>query len=234
MCGFFSFIAADSKEFANRFNIEYSTLYDEVFKQAGSLKHYPRSYIATVSKNSPNNLHLRYWQLIPRWYQQDPYRMKFSTFNARSEEIETKATFKIAWKKSQRCLIPMNWFYEFESVDMAGQKQPKKVPYKVSLKESQLFAVAGLYETWYDAEDKPIESCTMLTCPSVDTLNKIHNRQPVIIPEQAWELWLSSNTTPDQAQKMLTPQKDLSVKRIDDRFNKMNAAELAAHPEVIE
>lgn len=232
MCGFFSLHATDPEDFRKKFNVE--NMDESEYEKAQSLKYYPRSTVITVSKNSPNAMKLRYWQLIPRWYKDDPYKMKWSAFNARSEDIETKATFKIPWNKSQRCLFPMNWFYEFETVEVEGEKRPKKIPYKVSVEDTEVFGVAGLYEIWKDAEDHPIESCTMITCESVDTLKKIHSRQPVILKKDDWETWLNPETKPEDAKKMIQPWNHLVVERIDQRFNKSNASQIQEHPNIIE
>jgi putative SOS response-associated peptidase YedK len=44
------------------------------------------------------------WGLIP-WFAKEP-KLKFPTNNARSEELEQKASYKDPWKRGQRCIIP--------------------------------------------------------------------------------------------------------------------------------
>lgn len=224
MCGFFAFTTGMSpREIADLFNL---SQIPSSFEDIQSLKFYPRSRVPTVSKNSPNQLVQRYWQLIPRWYKDDPYKMKFSTFNARMEDIQSKATFRTPWNQSQRCLIPLSWFYEFETIEVEGEKRPKKLPYRVEVKDEAVFAIAGLYEVWRDAEGHPIESCTMITCKSVEPLRTIHTRQPVIINRENWEKWLDKDTPLDEAYNMLQPTKNLLVQKIDEGFNKAKIDEL--------
>ena len=47
------------------------------------------------------------WGLIPHWYDKPAASMKFSTFNARSEEAHEKPMFRDALRHSH-CLIPVN------------------------------------------------------------------------------------------------------------------------------
>jgi putative SOS response-associated peptidase YedK len=57
------------------------------------------------------------WGIIPWFWKPDPNahdkRFFWATFNARSEEVETKAPFKSAWKAKRRCVIPASGFYEW-------------------------------------------------------------------------------------------------------------------------
>ncbi len=224
MCGFFAFSSGMSaRELADKF--ELNNLPGSI-SDIESLKFYPKAVIPTVSKNSPNRLVKRYWSLIPRWWKEDPYRMKFATFNARAEDIETKATYRSPWKEGQRCLIPVSWFYEFETVEVAGEKKPKKIPYRVEVADEEVFALAGLYEVWKDAEERAIESATIITCEAFEPLKTIHARQPVIIAQDDWEKWLAKKTEAGEAKGMLKPWPELKVSRIDERFNKAKGEEV--------
>ena len=50
------------------------------------------------------------WDLVPGWWKKPLSEKKFRTHNARAETLQDKATFRAAWKNSQRCIIPMNFF----------------------------------------------------------------------------------------------------------------------------
>jgi putative SOS response-associated peptidase YedK len=224
MCGFFSlFTGLTARELADIFGFSNLPKSEADLK---SLKFYPKSLIPTVSKNSPNSLVFRYWSIIPRWWKDDPYRVKFATFNARAEDLRTKATYKIPWNSKQRCLIPATWFYEFQPVTVEGEKKLRKLPYRVQVKNEEVIALAGLYEIWKDAEGQPIESCTIITCESLPPLKDIHPRQPVIIAKDKWEVWLDKTTPLDTAYEMLKPTPDLEVLRIDEGFNRARGKEV--------
>lgn len=227
MCGFFSFSTGMSgREIADLFGVSNLPTSEEDLGWLESYKFYPGSRVNTVSKNSPNRLVYRYWSMIPRWWKKDPYKVPFATFNARAEDLERKATYRVPWRQKQRCLIPANWFYEFETVEVEGEKKPKKVPYRVQVRGEKVIALAGLYEVWRDVEGVGIESCTMITCAAVAPLIKIHKRQPVVIEKDDWERWLDKETPLEEVRKMLRPLKDLEVEQIDEMFNKARADEV--------
>ena len=164
--------------------------------------------------------------MIPRWWREDPYKVKFATFNARAEDIRTKPTYRTPWKFGQRCLIPATWFYEFETLEVDGEKKPRKIPYRVQIGREEIMGLAGLSEIWKDVEGYPIESVTIITCESVEPLNTIHKRQPVIVERKNWETWLNQETELEKAYSLLRPRTDLEVLKIDERFNKAHGSEL--------
>lgn len=216
MCGFFALaLGMSAGEIAELFDLSNPPKdYDDL----RSLKFYPKSFIPTISKNSPNQLVFRYWSLVPRWWKDSLEDIKFSTFNARSEDITEKVTYRTPWKQSQRCLIPATWFYEFEAVKDNGKVI--KLPYRVQDERKEIITFAGLYETWIDKKGNELQSATIITCASKGDLAKIHDRQPVIIKEEDREKWLDKSTTPDEAYKLLKPDPDLEIHQIDRLFNK--------------
>jgi putative SOS response-associated peptidase YedK len=105
--------------------------------------------------------------------------------NARAETIETKPSFRNAFKKG-RCLIPADGFYEWKGPK--GQKQPMFI----TLPESKPFAFAGLWETWHKKDDPNMiyKSCTIITTEASDSVREIHPRMPAILKPEMYELWL--------------------------------------------
>lgn len=51
--------------------------------------------------------------------------------------------------------------------------------------------MAGLWERW-DKGEEPIESCTILTTDANELMQPIHDRMPVIISPEQYDLWLDS------------------------------------------
>ena len=53
-------------------------------------------------------------------------------------------------------------------------------------------AFAGLWEHWEDKEGKgTIESCTILTTEAADPVAVLHDRMPVILEPENFDLWLN-------------------------------------------
>lgn len=148
-----------------------------------------------VLLDSPKDRQLRFerarWSLVPAW--SDTIKPKFPTFNARTEGITGKATWK-GPLKSRRCVIPANGYYEWTGEK--GSKQPWWIH-----PENGHIGFAGLYSWWRpkDSDDDWTLTATILTCPTVEHLAHIHDRNPVILPESLWEHWIDPTVAGDQA-----------------------------------
>ena len=106
--------------------------------------------------------------------------------NARSETVAEKPAFREAFKR-RRCLLPADGFYEWQRT--GGRKQP----YYFRLREERPFGFAGLWEKWQSAEGKMIESCAILTTEANELLRPVHDRMPVILHPEDYNLWLADD-----------------------------------------
>jgi putative SOS response-associated peptidase YedK len=133
------------------------------------------------------------WWLIPHWAKDA--KPSFSSFNAKGETIEQSKLFAPYFKGS-RCLVPAEAFYEWQRVttmhDVRGK--PKKVeekhPICIRMKDESPFMFAGLFSIWKDPEGKEHPTFTIITTEPNELMAPIHNRMPVILPEQHFEQWL--------------------------------------------
>jgi putative SOS response-associated peptidase YedK len=123
------------------------------------------------------------WGLVPHWANDE--KVGYKMINARAETIFTKPAYKAAAKR-HRCLIPASCFFEWKRT---GEK--KKQPYCIRPKDEGLFAFAGLWEHWQDKKsDKKIDSCTIVTTRANEAVAELHDRMPVIIGKDDFDLWL--------------------------------------------
>lgn len=161
-------------------------------------------------------LHAARWGLVPSWSKE--LAMGSRTFNARSETVMEKPSFRSAIK-ARRCAVPANGYYEWRAPEseVPGRK-PRKQPYFVHPPEDQMIWFAGIYEWWRvpaqqqdstregqtrsgkDAESQWLLSCSILTCeaPDRDTENEhlaalgaLHNRLPVGMSRELVEEWIA-------------------------------------------
>ena len=121
------------------------------------------------------------WGLIPHWAK-DP-SIGARMINARAETVAEKPAYKAAFRR-RRCLVPADGFYEWR------KDGNRKQPYFISLHDDRLFAFAGLWESWEGADHSHIESCTLLTTEPNEVIRPIHDRMPVILSRNAYDLWL--------------------------------------------
>lgn len=129
------------------------------------------------------------WGLIPAWVKEP--RQAPTLVNARSDTLLEKPSFRGAFR-SRRCLIPADGFYEWKTI--GGRKQPMYF----SMKDGGVFALAGLWERWEGPDGRIIESCTTLTTEPNALVTTVHDRMPVIVPPEAFDLWLDPRLTDPQ------------------------------------
>lgn len=122
------------------------------------------------------------WGLVPRWAK-DP-AVGNRLINARSETVTEKPSFREAFKR-RRCLVPMEGFYEW------SRRGDRKRPFYFHMRDGEPFAVAGLWETW-EGDGRVLETCTLLTTEANGLLAPYHDRMPVILRPEDYELWLDS------------------------------------------
>ena len=145
----------------------------------------PSQEILAIARYKGKNHLVRFhWGLVPFWAKDRSIGNKL--INARSETIATKPSFRNAFIK-RRCLIPANGFYEWKRAK--GAKQPMLI----SLPDGKPFAFAGLWEIWCDKENETsYRSCTIITREASDSMKPIHHRMPVILKQEAFDLWLDT------------------------------------------
>lgn len=145
----------------------------------------PGSFNPVVLEPRPNikGIGLLKWGLTPPWAE-DP-NIGFKMFNARSETLEVKTSFKRPYQR-MRCLIPANGFYEWQ------QLGKEKIPYYIRCLDQELFAFAGLYEKWKPADaEKTLYSYTIITTAANDLVRPLHERMPVILHRKDYQTWLN-------------------------------------------
>jgi putative SOS response-associated peptidase YedK len=126
------------------------------------------------------------WGLIPSWAKDTSIGTR--TLNARSETVTTTPAFRQSIL-TKRCLIPADGFYEWQK--MGSVKQP----YCFEVGEGDVFAFAGLWDEWTSPDGEIIESCTILTTEPNTLVSDLHNRMPVIVPPEKYEVWLDPDVT---------------------------------------
>jgi putative SOS response-associated peptidase YedK len=140
------------------------------------------------------------WGLLPSWVK-DPGNFTL-LINARGESLTEKPAFRAAVKR-RRCLIPADGFYEWKA---AG---PRKQPYYVRAKSGAPLAFAGLWETWTGPNGEEMETAAIVTTRANRTLAPIHERMPVVVPPEAFDLWLDcAKVDAETAAALIAPAAD--------------------------
>lgn len=126
--------------------------------------------------------HASRWSIVAPWATE--VSTKYATFNARSETVQEKASYKNAWSKGQRCIIPALGYYEWKKIGDAKQ------PYFAQRGLSEPLFFGGLYEP---ARENIPHSCTIITLPATKAMKPLHHRMPLMFAEPLE--WLESGST---------------------------------------
>ena len=145
---------------------------------------------------SVRQLRLLTWGLVPGWAKDTKGAVRM--INARAETIADKPAFA-ASVASRRCLVPADGWYEWQlsPTAMDAKGRPRKQPFFISRADGQGLAMAGIYAFWRDravtdAEDPAawLVSFAVVTSAAEPGLDRIHDRQPVVLEAADWERWL--------------------------------------------
>ena len=137
-------------------------------------------------------------------------------FNARAETIDQRAIFRNAFA-IRRCLVPANGFYEWKAG--AGRN---KTPQWVSHQHGHPVAFAGV---WYapQTHGERQATCVIITTAANNLLAPIHDRMPVILRPDQYDLWLSDQTEPDALIALLSSRDwpEMSVREVSSAVNRV-------------
>ena len=154
------------------------------------------------------------WGLIPPWAK-DPRQFTL-LINARGESVNEKPAFRNAMRR-RRCLFPADSFYEWK--DHAGRRSP----YVVRPKDNGPIAFAGLWESWMGPNGEEMETATIVTTTASRDIAHLHDRMPVIVPPEAFDMWLDCRNVDALTAAALfvpTPAGQLEVYQVSPAVNR--------------
>ena len=132
------------------------------------------------------------WGLVPSWSTDGK-----GSINARSETLETKGSFSESFQK-RRCLILADGFFEWKKTGRVKQ------PYYFQLNDESVFAFAGVWDRWRRG-GVSLVSCAIITTEANELLSPIHDRMPVILPSELYDIWLDPRTNRTELKELLSP-----------------------------
>ena len=192
-----------------------------LFRYAGQPNFPPRYNIAPTQpiavvrlSEGRREFALLRWGLIPGWVK-DPRAFSL-LINARGESVLQKPAFKSAMRY-RRCLIPFDGFYEWK------HHGKRKQPHYVRARNGGPMAFAGLWESWMGPNGEEMETAAIVTTAANLQLAPLHNRMPVILPPEAFDLWLDHRAVDaETAAALIAPSREdlLEVHPVSDAVNR--------------
>ena len=129
--------------------------------------------------------------LIPHWSKDATIARR--TYNARSESVHEKPSYRDAWRLARHCIIPAEAIYE------PDWRSGKAAPTRITRADGKPMGIAGLWSVWKAPTGDVTHSFTMLTINADDHtfMRQYHKpedekRMVVILSEHDYDAWLNA------------------------------------------
>jgi len=174
-----------------------------------------------VIRQSPEHkrvLHLLRWGLVPHWAGNPDIGKRLN--NARAESVAEKPAFRDAFKR-RRCLVPADGFYEWKT------EGAHKLPYFISHASGQPLALGGVWESWRGPGGEILRTVCLITTGPNALMAPIHDRMPVIVPQQDWGRWLAGQAA--DVTDLIRPSQDSGLQAwpVDRRVSRTSEDEVS-------
>ncbi len=131
--------------------------------------------------------------LIPHWSKDATISRR--TYNARSETVHKKPSYRDAWRLGRHCIIPAEAIYE------PDWRSGKAVPTRITRADGRPMGIAGLWSAWKNPAGEVVHSYTMLTINADEHpfMRQYHKpddekRMVVILNDGDYGAWLEAPT----------------------------------------
>jgi putative SOS response-associated peptidase YedK len=135
------------------------------------------------------------------------------------DQIERGDTFRVAWRQSQRCIVPVSGFYVWQLTSDRYRQ-----PFFIRVMDRPVFGLAAIWDRSVGAGDEVVESCCLISVPANELMVDIANterRMPAILRRKDYERWLQG--TPEAAKRALQPYdaRSLQAYPVSPRINSL-------------
>jgi putative SOS response-associated peptidase YedK len=143
------------------------------------------------------------WGLIPHWA--ESAKVASRMFNARSETLGRSPAFADALRR-KRCLVPVDGFYEWQRIGNRRQ------PFTIHRADDRPLVLAGLWSGWHDPSvERVIRTFTIITTGPNEQMTGLHDRMPVVVPDDAWSQWLDPDGDVDDLRPLFEPSDAITL-----------------------
>jgi putative SOS response-associated peptidase YedK len=190
------------KELEKRFNVVFPE--DPRYTPAFFRSAFNKPFMPVITGDKRGEVQLFQWGLVPFWTKDEASaeKTRYSTANARAETVWEKPAYRKSIQ-SGRCLVSAHGFFEYHTTP------DLKIPYYIKLKDNDIFAFAGIYDSWTNPETGEIvRTFSILTTAANPLMERIHNlkkRMPVILPKDKEEEWINPVSSKEAVTSILKP-----------------------------
>ncbi len=198
MCGRFTLTRRNREELARELGLQ-ADAFSEEYRPRYNVAPMQRHWIVRMEREDRELLPAR-WGLVNTWAKDN--KRAAQQINARAETVAIRPAYRAAFK-GRRCLVPADGFYEW-----TGPKD-KRRPLWFHRSDGELLLFAGLYEAWFPEPDQPELTFTIITTDANPFMAPVHKRMPVIVPDEAADVWLLPEARDaERLQELLVPPPD--------------------------
>ncbi len=173
--------------------------------------------VPVLVAESPYQIQLFHWGFVPKFAKdaKEGELWKKRSLNCRADTLRQKlmqqqgSMFKEAVNKP--CVFLISGFCESHTLPDGKTK----IPYFISLKDGETFAVAGITSTWRDFADGSLihHGASLCTTSANEMLGFIHNqprgsedfRMPAILLPEEINAWLDGSLSADERLSLIKP-----------------------------
>ena len=112
--------------------------------------------------------------------------------NARTETAPVKPTFQESWER-RRCIVPASWYFEWEHVKGSDGKTKTGSKYMFQPNGESMTWLCGLYRF-----EDGLPVFVILTREPSEKIRFIHDRMPLMLPENHIDEWIRPGADPDK------------------------------------
>lgn len=151
---------------------------------------FPQQLAPVLTSLDPRRMPMACFGLVPHWAEPKLARM---TYNARSETVASKPSFRNAWRRAQLAAVPMQAFFEpcYES--------GRAVRHRIERRDGEPFWAAALWERRVEDPGPARWSFTLLTIAAAEhpLMRRMHGpddekRSIVVLEDSGPEAWLTA------------------------------------------
>ncbi len=165
------------------------------------------------------------WSLTPHWAKTK--KLRYATFNARCESVRDSAIYRDAFRR-RRCVVPVAGYYEWSDTRLG------RLPHYVHRADGAPLLLGGVWERWRDPQTSEwLTSFAIITTPPHPQLAYLHDRQPLMVWDDALADWMDAGAPTAAAYANFTPALpcDLAIDPVSSYVgNALNKGERCAEP----
>jgi putative SOS response-associated peptidase YedK len=169
---------------------------------SGPMLRRPRAFGAGDEAVPPLEAVSALFGLLPHWARDT--KLARHTYNARSETVHEKPSFRDAWRNAQHCIVAADAIFE------PDWRSGRAVATRITRADGEPMGIAGLWSSWRSPAGALVYSYTMLTIHAGDhpLMRNFHKpedekRMVVILPQGSYGDWLDAPA--DRSREFLLP-----------------------------